>query len=107
MTGDASRIRTMLDNLIDNAIRYSPAHAKVDVSLAAADEKIILTVSDQGPGIPEEDLQRVYDRFYRVPGSESQGSGLGLAIVKQIADQHAAAIAIINTHPGLTVTIQF
>jgi len=107
MTGDASRIRTMLDNLIDNAIRYSPAYGKADVALAAADEKILLTVSDQGPGIPEEDLQRVYDRFYRVPGSESQGSGLGLAIVKQIADQHAAAITIINTHPGLTVTIQF
>jgi len=105
--GDAVAIHTMLINLIDNALRYGPSNSKVDVAVTDLGQEIGLTVSDKGPGIPDIDLQRIFDRFYRVPGSPGSGSGLGLAIVKQIAGQHGASIEIVNTHPGLVVAIRF
>jgi two-component system OmpR family sensor kinase len=105
--GDAVAIHTMLINLIDNALRYGPSNSKVDVAVTDLGQEIGLTVSDKGPGIPDIDLQRIFDRFYRVPGSPGSGSGLGLAIVKQIAGQHGASIEIVNTPPGLVVAIRF
>jgi len=107
IAGDAAAIHTMLINLIDNALRYSPSHSKVDVNLLIGDREVCLTVSDKGPGIPEVDLQRIFDRFYRVPGSQGAGSGLGLAIVKQVADRQGATIEIVNTNPGLAVSVHF
>lgn len=105
--GNADALRTMLGNLIDNAIRYTPDGGRVDVSIEQADDRVALVVKDSGPGIPEAELPRVIDRFYRVPGSPSNGSGLGLAIVKQIAAAHNAEIALRNASQGLHVNVIF
>jgi len=111
--GDAAGLRTLLSNLVDNALRYTPRGGRVDVAIAAEAREVALSVRDAGPGIPEDERSRVFDRFYRAPGTaELPGSGLGLAIVKRIAERHGASIAlgpgIANAAgPGLTVTVRF
>lgn len=105
--GNADALRTMLSNLIDNAIRYTPDGGRVDVAIQTDHGRPSLVVKDNGPGIPGGELPRVIDRFYRVPGSPSNGSGLGLAIVKQIAAAHNADIALSNLSPGLQACVTF
>jgi signal transduction histidine kinase len=107
VTGDADGLRVMLENIVENAIRYTPGGGAVDVSLRMAGKRAVLCVQDNGPGIPAAELERVFDRFYRVPGTVPQGSGLGLAIVREIADAHGARISLTNTEPGLRVEIVF
>ncbi|MEO6917863.1 MAG: ATP-binding protein [Collimonas sp.] len=109
ITGNADALRILLNNLIDNALRYSAAGSSIDVSIAQDAAGVTVTVEDHGPGIPEADLQRVFDRFYRAAGSQSQshGSGLGLAIVKQIADAHRASVSLRNTGHGLLASVYF
>jgi two-component system OmpR family sensor kinase len=106
--GDPDALRTLLRNLVDNAVRYTPAGGRVDVAiLSSAEPRAIIKVVDTGPGIPPEDRLRVFDRFYRRPGTSPPGSGLGLAIVKSIADAHAATI-MLDSGPGgagLAVTV--
>jgi PAS domain S-box-containing protein len=88
------RIRQLLDNLVGNAIKYTPAEGKVDVNVAARDKQIIIRVVDTGPGIPQSEQARIFDKFYRasnVPDG-TQGSGLGLAIVKSIVESHHGRI---------------
>ncbi len=107
LSGDPVALAAMLGNLIDNAIRYSPAAGRIDVSVSATDEAVTLTVTDTGPGIAAADRQRVFDRFYRIDGSQAQGSGLGLAIVKNVVDRHRGSIRL-ETGPdgqGLSVSI--
>jgi len=87
-------IGIMMRNLIDNAIRYSPAGSEVQVSIAPTAAGIEFSVSDQGPGVPSEAYARIWDRFYRVLGTGETGSGLGLSIVKRVADLHGAATEI-------------
>jgi signal transduction histidine kinase len=91
--GDTESMRELVDNVVHNAIVYTPAKGDIKVSIAAED-RVSLTVEDSGPGIPIEQRERVFNRFYRVPGSPGEGSGLGLAIVKEIADTHLATIAL-------------
>ena len=110
--GDPEALRTLLRNLVDNAVRYAPAGGRVDVSVApgrGAEAGARLTVSDDGPGIPAAERTRVFDRFYRRAGSGAPGSGLGLAIVKAIADAHAARIELADGDGGrgLSVTVSF
>jgi two-component system OmpR family sensor kinase len=105
--GDAETLRILLNNLIDNAIRYTPVGGRIDVAIVTDASACTLTVQDTGAGIPEGDLERVFDRFYRVAGTGVEGSGLGLAIVKQIADAHHARITLRNTRPGLCATVVF
>ena len=111
--GDPDDLRTLLRNLVDNAVRYSGAGGRVDVSVeevASADGRMArLTVSDNGPGIPPEERERVLDRFYRRAGSQPPGSGLGLAIVKAIADAHGAAVQLGGgpSGKGLSVSVLF
>ncbi len=92
--GDAEALRMMLRNLIDNAIKYTPAPGQVDVDLTTDNGHAVLAVEDTGPGIPEAERERVFDRFYRAPGTatQAQGSGLGLAIVRAIAQRHDAGL---------------
>jgi two-component system OmpR family sensor kinase len=112
--GDPEALRTLVRNLVDNAVRYTPIDGTVDVSVQDSDEPgtihgAVLRVVDTGPGIPADERQRVYDRFYRPPGTSPPGSGLGMAIVKAIADAHGATIAL-NSGPndqGLAVTVLF
>lgn len=112
--GDPDALRTLVRNLVDNAVRYTPIGGTVDVSVQDSDEPgtshgAVLRVLDTGPGIPADERQRVFDRFYRPPGTAPPGSGLGMAIVKAIADAHGAAI-VLDTNPtthGLAVTVSF
>jgi two-component system OmpR family sensor kinase len=92
--GDAGALGLLLRNLLDNAVKYTPAGGRVDIAVESEPGALCLRVEDSGPGIPEPERERVLDRFYRVPGSEGAGSGLGLAIVKAIADAHGATLSI-------------
>ena len=101
-------LRILLDNLIDNAIRYTPRGGRVDVAVQAAHEHVTLNVTDTGPGIPLEDRERVFDRFYRREDSGEVGSGLGLAIVKTITDRYGAQVNLGEANGGGTaVSIAF
>jgi signal transduction histidine kinase len=111
--GDATALRILVRNLVDNAVRYTPDGGQVESTLAKDRGQIVLTVDDSGPGIPTSDRVRVFDRFYRRSGNESSalgetGSGLGLAIVRSIADRHRATVQL--THSalgGLRVLVRF
>ena len=92
--GQEDALRILLTNLIDNAIRYTPPGGRVHVSVQPAGARVQLIVQDNGPGIPTDELGRVFDRFYRGREAEAGGSGLGLAIVRQIAAMHDAAITL-------------
>lgn len=85
-------LQEALSNLIDNAIRYSPEGSVVTVRCGSAEGHPYLCVEDSGPGIPDEHIKHVFERFYRVPGSPGHGCGLGLAIVQEIADLHGATV---------------
>ncbi len=102
-------IHILLRNLVDNAIRYSPENSFVKINIEENENQVILTVMDNGPGIPEELRERVFERFFRVSGTKTTGSGLGLGIVMQIVKLHKAKIELLTpaqSH-GLTVKITF
>ena len=109
ITGDAASLTELLNNLIDNALRYAGPGAQVtvgvDVDVTGA---AILCVEDDGPGVPDELMPRLGERFFRASGNAEDGSGLGLAIVQQIAQRHGAQVRYGHALPhGLTVTVQF
>ena len=107
--GNADALRVLARNLIDNAVRYTPARGTVQVRVAALPAgDAVLIVQDSGPGIPVEERSRAFDRFYRRAGAGEGGTGLGLAIVKAIADRHLARVALEQAAPrGLIVTVAF
>lgn len=106
--GDPDSLAIMVRNLLDNAIRYTPEEGEIRVSIEESANSICLIVEDSGPGIPEADRERVFDRFFRVPGSGTSGSGLGLAIVKAIVDHHKAFILLSKSElGGLLVKVVF
>lgn len=109
--GQGDALMILLRNLVDNAVKYTPAGGTVDVSVLGpgAGGGARLVVEDSGPGIPPEERERVFHRFYRVPGSEAQGSGLGLAIIRAIAERHGAKLALDASERlgGLKVTVEF
>jgi two-component system OmpR family sensor kinase len=105
--GNPASLGVLLSNLLDNALRYTPAGGRVDVSVEQRDGVATLGVADTGPGIPPEERERVFDRFYRGKATEP-GSGLGLSIVRRIADAHRASIALDDVPGGgLRVTVRF
>ena len=113
VSGQAVLLRELIANLIDNAIRYTPEGGLVTVGVArAADQTgaagVILTVTDNGPGIPPAERERVFLRFFRLDGSEHQGSGLGLSIVREIVLGHAGEITLGDGADGrgLRVTVR-
>jgi two-component system, OmpR family, sensor histidine kinase TctE len=107
--GDPLLLPELLNNLIDNALRYTPAGGSVTVSTGARDRAPYLSVEDNGPGIAAEERGKVLERFYRVAGTDGEGSGLGLAIVKEIVDRHAGRLAIgeRDEHGGTCIRISF
>lgn len=107
--GQADSLRILLNNLVDNALRYTPRGGRVDVDVFIEAGCAGLRVSDTGPGIAAADRQRVFDRFYRSETSEAWGSGLGLSIVKRIADLHGARIQLDDSPAatGLQVSVLF
>jgi two-component system sensor histidine kinase TctE len=96
IAGNALMLREMLSNLIDNALRYTPPGGSVTVRVRPDGGDALLEVEDTGPGIAPAERAHVFERFYRILGSQAPGSGLGLAIVREIAQQHGADIAIFN-----------
>jgi len=112
VAGDRDALRVLVRNLLDNAIRYSHEGGRVDVSVerrALTPPRAVLAVSDRGPGIPVAERERVFDRFYRVPGTASPGSGIGLALVRSIAGHHHADVRLEAGHgdQGLRVSVEF
>ena len=96
-------------NLVDNAIRYSPAGATVKVAVAGNAQRPQLTVEDSGPGLSEQDAKRLGERFFRVLGSGQSGSGLGWSIVRRIAGVHGAEVRVGRSRAlgGLEVMVQW
>ncbi|WP_299998306.1 HAMP domain-containing sensor histidine kinase [uncultured Cedecea sp.] len=108
ITGVRERLMSLIDNLIENAVKYSPEGGRVKVEVQLKDEFTQLRVSDAGPGIPVELRDRVFDRFFRDPRQMQSGSGLGLAIVKAVAQQHNSSVNLTTAaEGGLMVTIDF
>jgi two-component system OmpR family sensor kinase len=109
VTGDAESLRILLRNLLDNAIKYAPEGGTVDVAIGVQQGQAVVEVADSGPGIPLEERDRAFDRFYRVTGGSAAGSGLGLAIAHSIARRHHAAITLGTSSRlgGLLVTVRF
>jgi two-component system sensor histidine kinase BaeS len=97
VNGDADRLTQVLDNLLDNALRHSPAGGVVQVETRRVGEEIVCCVSDQGPGIPAEHLPHIFERFYRADASRgrmSGGAGLGLAIARSLVQAHGGRIQV-------------
>ncbi len=105
ITGNADMLRVLLRNLIDNALRYTPPGGRVTVVV----EPGRLSVTDSGPGIPAGERNKVFDRFHRLAGQDTEGSGLGLSIVARIAEMHGAAITLDGDDhgSGLRVAVSF
>jgi two-component system sensor histidine kinase TctE len=115
IAGHEVLLRELINNLIDNALRYCPSGAAVTVRVRPDLNQIHLDVEDNGPGIPASEREHIFERFYRVLGSGVDGSGLGLAIVKEIAQQHDAQLTVQDAHPerldgappGVRFTVSF
>jgi len=106
--GDREALRTLVRNLVDNAVRYTPEGGRVQVGIRNTADGAVLEVDDSGPGIPAADRERAFDRFYRRANAPQGGSGLGLAIVKAIADRHGARVSLDDAPGGgLRVAVAF
>jgi two-component system OmpR family sensor kinase len=103
--GDAEGLRVMVNNLLDNAMRYTPAGGSVRVALRPERDGIVLRVADTGPGIPPGERERVFERFYRGAAADSDGSGLGLAIVKRVAERHRGRVELEDGPNGRGLTV--
>jgi len=106
--GDPVALNLLVRNLVDNAVRYSPTASRVEVRVRQQSGEVVLEVDDAGPGIPDAERERVFDRFYRRADAAGAGSGLGLAIVRSVASAHAATVRLgPSTLGGLSVSVSF
>lgn len=107
--GDKVLLRMLIDNLLDNAIRYTPTGGCVTARVETVGKSVVLTVEDNGPGIPPEERKAVFQRFYRTRDSSGDGSGLGLSIVEEVAFAHGATVILDEPtgHTGTIVKIVF
>jgi two-component system OmpR family sensor kinase len=94
LAGQEDALAILIANLVDNALRHTPAGGSVRVAVRRADSAVSVEVSDTGPGIPGDERSRVFDRFYRGRGAQKGGSGLGLAIVRQVAEMHSGTVEL-------------
>jgi len=104
--GNSTALSILIRNLVDNAIRYCKREGKVLVGVFVRESEVMLQVADNGPGIPGELQERVFERFFRVLGNKSTGSGLGLAIVQQICDLHGARVALDSPEEGTGLIVR-
>jgi two-component system, OmpR family, sensor kinase len=109
VTGHPGALHMLLRNLLENAVKYTPAGGRVDISITPGDTGTQLVVEDSGPGVPDAERERVFDRFYRTADAAAAGSGLGLAIVRTIAEQHGATVTLGRSDRlgGLRVDVRF
>jgi len=108
--GQSYLVREMISNLVENAMRYGSAGGTVTVKVEKPDPgSLSLVVEDDGPGIPLGERARVFERFYRIPGSPGEGAGLGLSIVREIARSHGANVRLLDgaAGRGLRVEVRF
>jgi signal transduction histidine kinase len=106
--GDQQLLTQMMANLVENALRHTPAGTRVEIALDGDPAAPVCTVADDGPGIPEEERDKVFHRFYRMDRSRSTaGSGLGLSLVAAIADLHRIVVEVGDQRPGLKITLRF
>ena len=99
-----------VENIIRNAIRFTPEESSIEVSLSQVGAEIVICVRDYGPGVPEDTLEHLFDPFFRVDetrGKENNGTGLGMAIAKRAVAFHSGSIVASNAEPGLRVEIRF
>jgi two-component system sensor histidine kinase QseC len=104
--GNPTAINILLRNLVDNAIRYSSENGFVKIDIQENEDSVTLSVMDNGPGIPEELRERVFERFFRITGTQTTGSGLGLGIVQQIAKLHQGEVHLLTPSSGHGLEIQ-
>jgi two-component system phosphate regulon sensor histidine kinase PhoR len=100
---DPAKLHDALRNLVANAVTYAPERSRIAIEAARRDNRVAISVSDEGPGIPDEDLARVFERFYRVDKSRARdpgGTGLGLAIVKHLVELHGGSVRVENRREG-------
>ncbi len=108
INGDAAQLGILVQNLLDNAIKFTPAGGQINLNLSTSDEAVRLSVADTGIGIPEDDLPQLFSRFHRGRNASAYpGSGLGLAIAKVIVDQHGASIFVDSSNTGTVINILF
>ena len=106
--GDHELLLQLVANLIENVIQHCPSGTTIELALSGNPRKPNLTVADNGPGIPSDEHEKVFRRFYRLERERSSpGHGLGLSLVRAIADLHGASIDLIDNAPGLKVSITF
>ncbi|ARP62744.1 two-component sensor histidine kinase [Mesorhizobium sp. WSM1497] len=106
--GDRELLTQMFANLVENALRHCPSGTTIKLSVARQGERVVAGVADNGPGIPAEEREKVFQRLYRLDHSRStSGSGLGLSLVRAIADLHGASITLEDCRPGLAVVVRF
>jgi len=104
--GDPELLAQALGNVLDNALKYTPAGGRIRISTGLADGTALVCVTDTGPGIPEQARKRVFERFVRLDAARSEtGNGLGLAMVKSVVDAHGGEVVLMDAHPGLEVRI--
>ena len=97
MWGDFDRLVVAVNNLLSNAVQYSPENSRVGIGVADAEDRVEIVVTDQGPGMSSEEAERVFERFYRTDQARSRttgGTGLGLSIVKHIVNHHGGDIKV-------------
>ena len=100
VAAQSAELRILFGNLLDNAVRYTPPGGSVDVGIFQKDGRAIVEIADTGPGVKEQDLARLTERFFRASSPEIEGSGLGLAIVEAIIKRHGFELAIANRAEG-------
>ncbi len=106
--GDRNLVFQALANLVDNSLKVTPRGGRIEISLKSTGDEVDLTVSDEGPGIPLEEREKVFQRFYRLDSSRSSsGAGLGLSLVAAVVELHQAKIHLEDNHPGLRVVVRF
>jgi two-component system phosphate regulon sensor histidine kinase PhoR len=108
LQGDESKIESVITNLVNNAVKFTPENGRVSISAKCSADELLFCVTDTGAGIPKESLPRIFDRFYRIyrKGKQVQGTGLGLAIVKEIVHLHGGRIEVESeVDKGTTFTV--
>jgi signal transduction histidine kinase len=106
--GDPELLTQLCANLVENSIRHCPRGATITIGATASDGRVVATFSDDGPGIPTDQREKVLQRFYRMEKSRTtHSSGLGLSLVKAVADLHNASLTLGSRNPGLIVEIAF
>ncbi|MBN9220339.1 MAG: two-component sensor histidine kinase [Mesorhizobium sp.] len=106
--GDRELLTQMFANLVENALRHCPPGTSIKLSVARRGDRVLAAVADNGPGVPPDEREKVFQRLYRLDHSRSTpGSGLGLSLVRAIADLHGASIALEDARPGLAVVVSF